>query len=95
MTVERNGVTYNVSEYSVDFGKAGTARVTVYDPCIDEVARQRRRGTAPPEMRGTDPARFSVKEKHMTAFEFIVILAGCASLAGNFIRILDKLEGRK
>lgn len=43
VTVERNGVTYNVSEYSVDFGKAGTARVTVYDPCIDEEARQRRR----------------------------------------------------
>lgn len=42
-TVVKDGVTYAVIEYSVDFGKAGTAKVTVYDPCIDEAARQRRR----------------------------------------------------
>ena len=42
-TIEKDGVTYAVSEYGVDFGKAGTARVTVYDPCITEEAKQRRR----------------------------------------------------
>lgn len=42
--IMEDGVAYKVSSYSVDFGpKNGTARVTVYDPCITEEAQQKRR----------------------------------------------------
>lgn len=38
------GKPHRVTEYTVDFGpKNGTARVTVYDPCITPEAQQRRR----------------------------------------------------
>lgn len=42
--IMRNGKPYRVSSYSVDFGpKNGTARVTVYDPCVSEEAQRKRR----------------------------------------------------
>lgn len=44
MVVERDGKPYQVSTYRVEFGpKNGAAHVTVYDPCISEAARKRRR----------------------------------------------------
>lgn len=41
--IVENGVEYIIRTYCVDHGKAGTTRVTVYDPCITEEAQQRRR----------------------------------------------------
>ena len=42
--IMKDGKPYRVSSYSVDFGpKAGTARVTVYDPCVSEEAQRKRR----------------------------------------------------
>lgn len=42
--IEKNGTTYRVTTYSVDFGeKNGTAHVTVLDPCISEESQEKRR----------------------------------------------------
>ena len=39
-----DGKAFIKTQYAVDFGeKNGTARVTVYDPCITEEAQRRRR----------------------------------------------------
>lgn len=44
MIVEHDGKPCLVTTYTVDFGpKNGTAHVTVYDPCITEEAKQKRR----------------------------------------------------
>ena len=44
MIVEKNGKPYQVTTYCVDFGpKNGIAHVTVYDPCVTDVSRERRR----------------------------------------------------
>lgn len=37
------GKAFTEIRYEVDFGKAGTAKVTVLDPCVTEEAKQRRR----------------------------------------------------
>ena len=42
--IMKDGKPYRVTSYEVDFGpKNGVAHVTVYDPCITEEARQKRR----------------------------------------------------
>lgn len=42
--IMENGKPYRVTTYSIDFGeKAGTARVTVLDPCITPEAQTKRR----------------------------------------------------
>ena len=42
--VEIDGKAHTEIRYEVDFGpKNGTARVTVYDPCVSEEAQEKRR----------------------------------------------------
>ena len=42
--VQIDGKAYTEIRYEVDFGpKNGTARVTVYDPCVSEEAQEKRR----------------------------------------------------
>jgi len=41
--IMEGGKPYRLTEYTMDFGKAGTAHVRVLDPCISQEAQQRRR----------------------------------------------------
>ena len=41
--IMQDGKPYRLTEYTMDFGKAGTARVRVLDPCISQEAQRKRR----------------------------------------------------